>query len=84
VALFFLSFLPQFVSPRAESAFPALLVLGLTFLTTGTIWCLALALGSAWFSERMISRSVAGGLLKRLSGLLFLGLGIRLALSRAQ
>ena len=43
--LFFLSFLPQFVSPRAESAFPALLVLGLTFLTTGTLWCLVLALG---------------------------------------
>ena len=83
VALFFLSFLPQFVSPRVDSAFPALLVLGLTFLTTGTIWCLVLALGSAWFRER-IGRSFAGGLLKRLAGLLFLGLGLRLALSHAR
>jgi threonine/homoserine/homoserine lactone efflux protein len=83
VALFFLSFLPQFVSPGAESAFPALLVLGLTFLTTGTLWCLVLALGSAWFRER-IGRSVAGGILMRLSGLLFLGLGIRLAFSHAR
>ena len=83
VALFFLSFLPQFVSPRVDTAFPALLVLGLTFLTTGTIWCLVLALGSAWFRERM-GRSFAAGLLKRLAGLLFLGLGIRLALSHAR
>jgi RhtB (resistance to homoserine/threonine) family protein len=84
VALFFLSFLPQFVSPRADSAFPALLVLGLTFLTTGTLWCLILALGSAWIRDRMGRRSFAGGLLKRLAGLLFLGLGIRLALSHAR
>ncbi|HVN71309.1 MAG TPA: LysE family translocator, partial [Desulfomonilia bacterium] len=49
VALFFLSFLPQFV--RSNNAYGPLpfLILGVTFFTTGSIWCLALAL----FASRM-------------------------------
>ncbi len=42
VALFFLSFLPQFINPaNADGPLP-FLALGGTFLVTGTLWCLVL------------------------------------------
>jgi threonine/homoserine/homoserine lactone efflux protein len=39
VALFFLAFLPQFIDPASNMKLLAFLALGLTFVTTGTIWC---------------------------------------------
>ncbi|HSO19567.1 MAG TPA: LysE family translocator [Desulfosarcina sp.] len=83
VALFFLSFLPQFVSPQADPVFLPFMALGLVFFTTGSIWCLLLASGASWLSTRIGSRGSAGRLLQRLTGALFIGLGIRLAFSRA-
>jgi threonine/homoserine/homoserine lactone efflux protein len=82
VALFFLSFLPQFVSARAEAVFAPFLLLGLVFFTTGSIWCMFLVYGSSWLSMSLRRRTSAGGMLKKLSGLLFIGLGIRLAFAR--
>ncbi len=46
VALLFLAFMPQFISEQSPSKLLSFLALGLTFVTTGTIWCLCLA----WFS----------------------------------
>ena len=83
VALFFLSFLPQFVSPQTELVFVPFMVLGLVFFTTGSIWCLLLVYGADWMSARFLGRTASGGLLKKLTGTLFISLGIRLALSQA-
>jgi threonine/homoserine/homoserine lactone efflux protein len=83
VALFFLSFLPQFVSVRTEVVFAPFLILGLVFFTTGSIWCMFLVYGSTWLSMCFRRRASAGGVLKKLTGLLFIGLGIRLAFARA-
>jgi threonine/homoserine/homoserine lactone efflux protein len=83
VALFFLSFLPQFVSARTEVVFVPFLVLGLVFFTTGSIWCIFLVYGSTWLSRCFRRRASAGGVLKKLTGLLFIGLGVRLAFARA-
>jgi threonine/homoserine/homoserine lactone efflux protein len=84
VALFFLSFLPQFVSVNSDLVFLPFMVLGLVFFTTGSIWCLFLVYGSAWLSARFRGRRSTGGVLKKLTGALFIGLGIRLALSQAR
>src|SRR6185312_2874722 len=43
VALFFLAFLPQFIDPLSNTKVTAFVALGLTFVTTGTIWCLIVA-----------------------------------------
>ncbi len=83
VALFFLSFLPQFVDPRADNVFVSFMTLGLIFFTTGSIWCTFLVLASAWLTDRFRSRAAIGGVLKKLTGALFVGLGIKLALSDA-
>jgi RhtB (resistance to homoserine/threonine) family protein len=81
VALFFLAFLPQFIDPRyAQNALPFLL-LGLTFFITGGIWCLLLALFAARLSERLRARPQIKTWLDRVTGGVFVLLGIKLALS---
>ena len=53
VALFFLAFLPQFIDPASNMKIAAFITLGLTFVTTGTIWCLVLAWFASSFSNRL-------------------------------
>ncbi|PIE66735.1 MAG: homoserine lactone transporter [Deltaproteobacteria bacterium] len=83
VALFFLSFLPQFVTVQTQSVFLPFMVLGLVFFTTGGIWCLFLATAAAWLADRFQGYPSPGGLLKKITGALFIVLGIRLALVKA-
>jgi threonine/homoserine/homoserine lactone efflux protein len=83
VSLFFLSFLPQFVVPQANVVFVPFLLLGMTFFTTGSIWCMFLVLGSTWLKGKIGHRTALGGITKKLTGALFVGLGVKLALSQA-
>jgi threonine/homoserine/homoserine lactone efflux protein len=81
VALFFLAFLPQFVATDAALKPLALLFLGLVFDLNGTIWNLLVA----WASSSVGSRVSQGAAFKiwfnRCVGTLFVGVGIKLALS---
>jgi threonine/homoserine/homoserine lactone efflux protein len=81
VALFFLAFLPQFIEANAPSKTIAFVVLGLIFVTTGTIWCLMLAWFSGSFSVRLRESPTWTALLNRAVGSLFILLGIRLAVA---
>jgi RhtB (resistance to homoserine/threonine) family protein len=82
VALFFLAFLPQFIDPASNMKVAAFLALGLTFVTTGTIWCLLLAWFAAVFSERLRANEAVGQWLNRTAGALFVFLGLRLATTK--
>jgi threonine/homoserine/homoserine lactone efflux protein len=82
VALFFLAFLPQFIDPAAPAKVPAFLLLGLTFVITGTIWCLVLAWFAAVFSARLRGNQTIATWLNRAVGSLFVFLGARLATTR--
>jgi threonine/homoserine/homoserine lactone efflux protein len=80
VAVFFLAFLPQFADPARGPIAPQILLLGGIFDLNGTLVCIAFALAAsrlgAWLKERLdVSR-----LLNRLTGGLFIALGLRLAL----
>ncbi len=81
VALFFLALMPQFISPDSTEKVAAFALLGLTFVTTGTLWCTILALSAArmrgFFSGRP---QVLTGVFKA-AGALFVYLGVRLAVS---
>jgi threonine/homoserine/homoserine lactone efflux protein len=81
VALFFLAFLPQFIPAGASSKVTAFVILGLIFNLTGTLW----NLGVAWCAGRLASAHSALHLVRiwvdRLLGVMFVGLGVRLALS---
>ena len=82
VALFFLAFLPQFVAPAGESRVLSFLFLGVVFMLNGLVWCLILVWFASAMSRRLRQRHASGTLLKRATGALFVGLGVRLAVSR--
>lgn len=82
VALFFLAFLPQFVAPSADSRVLAFLFLGAVFIFNGTLWCLVLVWSAATISQRLRGRASTGMALKRAAGAVFVGLGVRLAVSK--
>lgn len=80
VGLFFLSFLPQFINLNHASGPVPFLLLGGTFLVTGTIWCLFLSWASALMTQTLRNNKLAGNLLQKLSGIIFIGFGLKLAL----
>ena len=80
VALFFLSFLPQFVDPRGNYGVLSFLFLGGIFLTTGTVWCMLVAVFSARVSESVRRNRKGLSRLEKLTGLLYLALGIMIFL----
>ena len=82
VALFYLSFMPQFINPSFEPKAIPFLALGATFMTTGTFWCLALAVFSARFTTILRIEKHFSRYLKIASGSVFIGLGIKLFLEK--
>jgi threonine/homoserine/homoserine lactone efflux protein len=82
VALFFLAFLPQFIDPAAEAAKLGFVALGLSFVATGLVWCLVLALAGAAIGAWLRARPGFGAWLDRMSGAVFVALGLRLALQQ--
>jgi threonine/homoserine/homoserine lactone efflux protein len=79
VALFFLAFLPQFISPTLEHKPLAFLLLGLVFNFNAVCVNLGWAMASDWLARK------AGGLrarmhwLERVAGTLFIAFGLKLA-----
>lgn len=82
VALFFLAFLPQFIDAGASSQALALLVLGTLFNVGGTLVNLVVALAASGAAAGLSGRGGrAGAWFQRAAGVLFVGLGVKLALS---
>jgi threonine/homoserine/homoserine lactone efflux protein len=82
VALFFLAFLPQFIDPESSTKIAAFIALGLTFIATGTAWCLFLAVAAASVRRFFTGHPKAFTRLSQAAGTLFIGLGIRLAVAQ--
>jgi threonine/homoserine/homoserine lactone efflux protein len=81
VALFFLALLPQFIDSDSPTKVAAFLGLGLTFVATGTLWCLFLAVAASHIRGFFVEHPRALTHLGRASGALFVFLGLRLAAS---
>ena len=82
VALFFLALMPQFIAPDSGTKVAAFIVLGLTFVTTGTIWCLVLAVAAGKLRRFFARHPRRWAAVSRASGGLFVLLGLRLAMTR--
>jgi threonine/homoserine/homoserine lactone efflux protein len=81
VALFFLAFLPPFVSPSAAHPALAMAVLGLTFCLTATLWGLFIAWSTARLTRGRDTARRRGVWLQGAGGALLLWLALRLALT---
>jgi len=79
VALFFLAFLPQFVDPGRGNPVVQIVVLGLVFDFTGTLVNLGVAFGASGAASRLREADRARAVLQKVTGALFIGLGLRLA-----
>lgn len=83
VALFFLAFVPQFIPANASDPAWTFVVLGGLFNFNGMLICMAWALAASWLAQN--ARIVQQGLhwLDRMAGVLFVGFGLKLALTDA-
>jgi threonine/homoserine/homoserine lactone efflux protein len=84
VALFFLAFLPQFVHADAGHVTLQFLTLSLAFNLSGTIVNALVALGVSHVRGWLTGSSRAQLVLRRVPGVVFIGLGARLAMDRAR
>ena len=79
VAIFFLAFLPQFVDARRGNVVLQILLLGLIFNVGGTLVNLAVAYAGGTLGELLRRNESIARLQRRFTGLIFVGLGLRLA-----
>jgi threonine/homoserine/homoserine lactone efflux protein len=82
VALFFLAFMPQFIDAESATKVLAFIVLGATFVFTGTTWCVILALAAGKMRDSFVRRPKRIALISRVTGGVFVLLGLRLALTK--
>ena len=83
VALFFLAFVPQFIAPEIENKPLAFLLLGLLF-NVNALWVnLGWAQVAAWMAQRALVVQQRMHWLDRMAGAMFVGFGIKLALTAA-
>ncbi|HBE79756.1 MAG TPA: homoserine lactone transporter [Firmicutes bacterium] len=78
VILFFLAFLPQFVSSRNSYGVFPFIILGGTFICTGTIWMLIITLFSAHVTQKLRGNITLANILNKATGILFVALGLNL------
>jgi len=82
VALFFLALMPQFIDPVSQTKIFAFVALGLTFVTTGTIWGLTLAALAGKLRSYFVRQPKRLDLISKAAGAVFVLLGLKLAISR--
>jgi threonine/homoserine/homoserine lactone efflux protein len=81
VAVFFLAFLPQFVSSGSPYAPLGFAVLGLVFIAIGLTWLVALAFAAARSAAMLGGRGRLKAWLERALGAAFIALAAKLALA---
>lgn len=81
VALFFLAFVPQFIAPDADNKAWVFLALGVIFNVNAIPINMAYAWLAAWAARRVHTVQRAMHWMDRAAGLLFVGFGLRLAMT---
>jgi threonine/homoserine/homoserine lactone efflux protein len=82
VAIFFLAFLPQFINAQRGSVILQILFLGLIFNVGGTLVNLAVAYAGGTLGELLRRNQSFARMQQWFTGLVFIGLGLRLAWQR--
>ena len=80
VALFFLAFIPQFIDPSAANFSLQVLFLGILFNISGTIVNIIVAFIFGYAGSRLTKFKLFGKIQEKISGVILIGLGLRIAL----
>jgi threonine/homoserine/homoserine lactone efflux protein len=81
VAIFFLAFLPQFADPATGPIAIQILILGSVFIAATIIVFGAIAVGAGMIGRWLRRTPGAQGIMNRVTGFVFVGLAVRLALT---
>jgi threonine/homoserine/homoserine lactone efflux protein len=81
VALFFLAFVPQFIAPGTEDKVTAFLLLGLLFNVNSLPINFGYAWLAGWATRHVVAVQRAMHWMDRAAGVMFIGFGLRLAMS---
>jgi RhtB (resistance to homoserine/threonine) family protein len=81
VALFFIAFLPQFIDPSFKQSILPFVLLGLTFTTTGAIWCFVLAIFASTFFGMLKENKTLSFYINKACGLALIALGVKVAIT---
>ncbi len=79
-ALFFLAFLPQFVQNNGTPVTVQLLILGLVFVLMGLVYTTLLVFITSAVGNKVMLKNQSNGWLGKAVGVLYIGLGLKLAL----
>ncbi len=82
VALFFLSFFPQFVNHNTIGSALPFLILGFTYVTLGIMWYISLVLFVSMFSQKLKNQPTFQKYMNRISGFVFVLMGVKVALTK--
>lgn len=82
VALFFISFFPQFIRYDALNSPVPFIILGLTYAVMGILWFCFLTFFASNISVKLKNSSQTSVWLNKLSGLVFILMGLKMALSK--
>ena len=84
VALFFLAFLPQFVRSENSSNAIGMVILGLLFTAFGFVFLCIVGYFSGYVGAQLLKKPNIARYLQHISGLVMIGLGLRLALLKKE
>lgn len=82
VAIFFLSFLPQFINPETGWLKEQIALLGIWFAVQGTIILIIVAILVGLFRDRLATSKKFRNWQEKITGLILIGLGIRMLFSK--
>jgi threonine/homoserine/homoserine lactone efflux protein len=81
VMLFFMAFLPQFADPRLGAVGVQMLLMGLAFSAITAVAYVLLGMSAGTLGARLLRRQSFALWLNRATGILFIGLALRLTLA---
>ncbi len=82
IAIFFITFLPQFIDVNSKNTSMALLILGLVFIIFGFLTNVIIAYISLNITSKISFTNTISSIIKKIAGTLFIGFGIKLALEK--
>ncbi len=82
VALFFLSFFPQFIARENLSSPTPFILLGVSCCLIGIVWFSIVTLLAASFSEKLTTHPKFAGRMGKVSGVVYILMGLKIAMSK--